>query len=97
MLTNGIYTKPKSILENEMHKILWDIENKSGLPDPSQKTRRCFNQLEENNLSSSGFCHSNRPKSKNKKNNRQILGSCPRAEKSVECENDSNLLSFFLA
>ena len=69
--------KPESILKNETHKILRDFEIQT---DHIIHVRRpnlvIINKKE--NLSSSGFCHSNRPHSENKRKwkERQVLRRC---------------------
>ena len=75
MITNG----PESVLENKTHKILWDFETQTDYQILTRKP-------------SSGFYHSCRQESENKikkRNNRQILGACQRADKAVEHEYNS--------
>ena len=61
--------KTKSILKNEMHKILCDFEIKM-IPDHGTRIN-----LDEKNLSSRGFCYSIGENIRNQ-NDWQILGSC---------------------
>ena len=81
--------KPKFVLENKSYEILWDFEI---WIDHSIPTRRPEQVLIQNkkNLSTSEFYCCSWPLSKNarKQKDRQILGSCQRAEKAREHEID---------
>ena len=58
------YVKPESVLENKMHKILWDFKIQTNHPILA---RRLDLVSIDKNLSMSGFCcHSSRPESKSK-------------------------------
>ena len=66
----------------------WDFEIQTIQQIPA-------NCKEEKNLSSNGFCYSSGSKGENqrKRTDKQILGSCQRAEKVVEHKGDGNTSS----
>ena len=63
--------------KNEKNKILWDFETQTNHLIPIQRLN-FVNQQEEKDLSTSGFCHSIRQESENKRKRKdsQIAGSC---------------------
>ena len=52
--------KPKSVLENEMHKILWDFEIKTDHLIPARRSKLVLINKKKENLSTGGFCSSSR-------------------------------------
>ena len=58
--------KPESVLENEIHKILWDFEIQTDHLIQARKPDLMLINEKKENLSSSEFCRSSGPQSKNK-------------------------------
>ena len=89
--------KPESVIENELHKILWDFEIQTHhlipirRPDQMQINKQESERKREN-LPTYGFCRSSGPQSENENNLReiQVLGPCQRIKEAEEHEGDGN-------
>ena len=75
--------KPESILENEIHKILWNF---------AIRTDPLILRPDQVNLPYRGFCRPSRPQSENqrKRKERQIPGPCLRTKKAEEHKDDGD-------
>ena len=84
--------KPESILENETPKIPRAFEIQMDHSILARRPDLVLINKKEKNLLSSGFFHSSRQYSKNKrkKKDRQILESCQQTGKAVEHEDNSD-------
>ena len=84
--------KPESALENERHKILWDVAKKMYRQIPTWRDLMLINKKKNKHLLSNGFCRSGSPQieNKRKRKERQILGPCQRTKKTVEHEGDDD-------
>ena len=78
ILPKSFMHKPESVLENEIHKVLWNLE----IPTSHLiLIRFCDDQQEHRKLSSSGFCHHRGQQRKNtRKRDRQMLEPCERTK-----------------
>ena len=84
--------KPESILENETHKILRGFEIQMDHSILARRPDLVLINKKEKNLLSSGFFHSSRQysKDKRKQKGRQILESYQQTGKAVEHEDNSD-------
>ena len=55
-----VYAKPESVLENEMHKILWDFAIKTDHPIPARRPDLVLINKKKENVSTGGLCGSSR-------------------------------------
>ena len=85
--------KAESVLENEIHKILWNFEIQTDhliltrQPDPV-----IVNKKEKKNLLNSELCHSSRPQNEHqrKQKERQAFTPCQKTKKAVVHEGNSD-------
>ena len=93
--------KPKSVLESESHKILWDFDiqtnnlipaRKADLEIVNKKKKKKKKKRKEENLPTSGFCRPGGPQNENqrKRKERQTLRPCQRTEKAMENKDNGD-------
>ena len=82
--------KPEYVQENKMHWKFWHFVMETNNSDVARKPDLMLIRKKKKNLSSAEVCCPSRQQSQNKRKrkDRQILGSCLRAEKAVEYDGD---------
>ena len=84
--------KPKSVLENELHKILKDFVIQTEQLILTRRPDLVIADKKKENLPNSGFCHPSRPESENQKKQKegQVFRLCKIIKKAMEHEGDGD-------
>ena len=85
--------KLESVHKNTTQKILWDFEIKTNHPVLTRRSDVVLIKKKKRTCKPSGFCSSSKPPIENerKQKDRQLLGSCQRADKAVEHVGDGDI------